>query len=292
MGIIQNTKNQLVMKKIAILLIVAFLSVNIYAQEDEQEQQKSASDYLPVAGNFGVGVDATPFLNYIGNAFNGTQNNSLNFGTTHLFFKYFLSDNSSVRLRLDLNNTTTFNKNYSRDDAAYLIDPLSKAQVEDLEVVYNKNNYFSLGYQMYVGQNRLRGFFGGDFGYGFNSSKRVYSYGNTMNGDNPAPTTNLGGGEFNPTQRDLLYKNSTIHLIGLGVFTGAEYYFMPKFSIGLEVGISFRMFSQGQEYRKYETMLNNTRLEMDQAIDPNQKSFFLSDQTPYSYGNLFLMFHF
>jgi hypothetical protein len=278
------------MKKIALLLILALFSINIYAQDEEN--QKSASDYLPTAGNFGVGVDATPFLNYIGNAFNGTQNNSLNFGSTHLFFKYFLSDNSSIRLKLDLYNSTTFNKNYSRDDAAFLVDPLTKAQVEDLYTSYSKNNFFSLGYQMYVGENRLRGFFGADLGYGFNSSKVLYQYGNTMNGDNPAPTTNLGLGQFNPTERNLLYRSGTTHTIGFGVFTGAEYYIMPKFSIGLEVGISFRMSSTTQGYRQYETMLNNTRLEMDEALYPNQKGFNLSDQTPYSYGNLFLMFHF
>jgi hypothetical protein len=39
---------------------------------------KSKPEYLPKAGEFGVGVDATPFLNYLGNMLSSAGTNTLN----------------------------------------------------------------------------------------------------------------------------------------------------------------------------------------------------------------------
>jgi hypothetical protein len=273
------------------------LSFGVFAQDDysaafeqEQEEQKTTqgSEYFPKAGDFGIGFDATPFLYYLGNAFNGTEDNSLNLNDNTLYFRYFLSDNSAARVALRINSTKEVDNRYVRDDAAFMEDPLSQNQVED-RAIYSRNNYeLQLGYQMFRGKNRLRGFFGGDLFFGYAKYSDEFEYGNQMTVLNPIPTSAFGSG----AERQLTHNYGSKFSVGVGAFTGAEYYFMSKACLGVELGLLYGQSFEGQSNESYETMVESIYVTGDREFSPGDRYRHLQTSMPSAYGNLYLMIHF
>lgn len=275
------------------------MSMAIHAQEDysaafEEEQpaehKRSARDCFPKAGDIGIGFDAAPFLNYLGNAFNGTVDNSLNLSDNTLNFRYFLSDNSAARLALRINSSKDVNNFYVADDAAQMNDPLSQNQLEDRRIELNNSYELRPGYQTFRGQNRLRGFFGGDLFFAYSKYSQEFEYGNQMTDINPAPTTAAYSGSA--ARRALKTNYGAQVSLGLGAFTGAEYYIMPNVCIGAELGLIYAQTLGSQSNAQYETMVNSVYVIHDQEIAPGDRTRSLETTFPSSYGNLYLMIQF
>ena len=259
------------------------------AQEQEvQKIVKPVSQLAPKAGDFGIGFDATPFLYYLGNAFNGTEDNSLNLNDNTLYFRYFLSDNSAARVALRIKSTKEVDNRYVSDDAAFMEDPLSQNKVED-RAIYSRNNYeLKLGYQVFRGENRLRGFFGADLFLGYSKENNEYEYGNQMTVLNPIPTSAFGSG----AERQLTRNYGSEFSVGVGAFTGAEYYFMSKACLGVELGLLYGQSFEGQSNESYETMVESIYVTGDREISPGDRDRHLQTSMPSAYGNLYLMIHF
>lgn len=285
------------MRLYSTIILLSVLSFGVFAQDDysaafeqEQEEQKTTqgSEYFPKAGDFGIGFDATPFLYYLGNAFNGTEDNSLNLNDNTLYFRYFLSDNSAARVALRINSTKEVDNSYVRDDAAFMEDPLSQNKVED-RAIYSRNNYeLKLGYQVFRGENRLRGFFGADLFLRYSKENNEYEYGNQMTVLNPIPTSAFGSG----AKRQLTRNYGSEFSVGVGAFTGAEYYFMSKACLGVELGLLYRQSFEGQSNESYETMVESIYVTGDREISPGDRDRHLQTSMPSAYGNLYLMIHF
>lgn len=285
------------MRLYSTIILLSVLSFGVFAQDDysaafeqEQEEQKTTqgSEYFPKAGDFGIGFDATPFLYYLGNAFNGTEDNSLNLNDNTLYFRYFLSDNSAARVALRINSTKEVDNRYVSDDAAFMEDPLSQNQVED-RAIYSSNNYdLKLGYQMFRGKNRLRGFFGGDLFFGYAKYSEEFEYGNQMTVLNPIPTSAFGSG----AERQLTRNYGSEFSVGVGAFTGAEYYFMSKACLGVELGLLYGQSFEGQSNESYETMVESIYVTGDREFSPGDRYRHLQTSMPSAYGNLYLMIHF
>ena len=155
------------MKKfiIAALAVCSFVSAN--AQETYYGSEK---------GGFAISFNANPLLNYAGNMFNGTQNNSLSdfegiknelFGGVTITGKYFLKDNLALDLGFGFDNTydkdnqfgntnedkqnekTGFNKNSTTNfmikaGVEYLLRPGKRLQpIAGIDLVYVHGNQFS-----------------------------------------------------------------------------------------------------------------------------------------------------
>lgn len=285
------------MRLYSTIILLSVLSFGVFAQDDysaafeqEQEEQKTTqgSKYFPKAGDFGIGFDATPFLYYLGNAFNGTEDNSLNLNDNTLYFRYFLSDNSAARVALRINSTKEVDNRYVRDDAAFMEDPLSQNKVED-RAIYSRNNYeLKLGYQVFRGENRLRGFFGADLFLGYSKENNEYEYGNQMTVLNPIPTSAFGSG----AERQLTRNYGSEFSVGVGAFTGAEYYFMSKACLGVELGLLYGQSFEGQSNESYETMVESIYVTGDREVSPGDRNRSLQTTLPSAYGNLYLMIHF
>jgi hypothetical protein len=283
------------MKKFTILAILLLMTPALFAQNEEgttAQQQvgepQPTSKYFPTAGEIGIGLDAAPFLNYLGNMFNGSLSNSLNLNDQTLYFRYMIFNNLAARVSLLVNTSSNTDKFYVPDDAAQLLDPLSNKMVEDWQKDVNNEYRVTIGAQMYRGKNRLRGFYGADLAYSFTSSKTTYEYGNIMNENNPAPSTHWG----NLTERNTLIKNGQTHSIGLGIFAGGEFFIMPRFCIGVELGGVFNYTYTGQSYREQEKMVNSLHVTETITSDPGEKGWSLNTTFPYMYSNLYLLFHF
>ncbi len=275
--------------------ILAKPETETYKEEDQTNRTGAADTYFPGSGDFGIGFDGTPFLNYIGNMFNGTTNNALDLRDNTLHFRYFVTDHSAVRLSLRINALRETDKYYLDDQAARLTDPLSRNQVEDKRVVFTNEYETKAGYLFFRGENRLRGYFGGDIFFGYGKERREFAYGNQMTELNPSPETVINwetGNTADRVRRPLEETTGSTINIGLGAVVGSEYYFMPGVCIGAEMGLIYGKSFYSQAYEKTETMSGSLHVEEDVEITPGRTERAAFTTFPYTFGNLFLMVQF
>jgi len=275
------------MKKILTVIALTIFGFGAIAQ-DSLLVSKSGSEILPKKGDIGVGISADPFFQYVGNMFNGNTNNSLNLNDNTLYFRYFIKDDAAVRVALRINSSKDLQNYYVIDDAAKALDPLSLKEVEDRRTSTNNSYELRIGYQQFRGYKRLRGFYGADLGFAYYKSKEKYEYGNTMSELNPSPTTNWGS----LSDRTLENNYGAVKRISLGIFTGAEYYIMPKICLGAEFGLHYGMTWEGQSSRNGEKMVVSQLVNYDKTTSGSSKSSNLATDFPYGYGTLYFMFHF
>jgi hypothetical protein len=289
------------MKKIIITLSIVAIGFVSFSQEDGGTGlvNKKGETILPVAGDFALGVDATPFVNLVGNIlrindFTGPFNDPSAFDYLDgmsIYGKYFLSDNAAVRARLNILSTSSTLNNYVYEDGND--DPF--ARVLDTWKHSESGLGLSLGYELRRGKSRLQAFYGGELGLSFGGgSKDEYTYGNQLDNNDSIPTTTVNWTAFSSAPVD----NRTTSLkvaggfgIGLRGFVGVEYFIFPKISVGGEFGLGFSMNSVGEgevttEYWDYATSREET---LTQKI-AGEKGFFFGDDN--MGGNIFLLFHF
>ncbi len=146
------------MKKYILFASACLLSLNLFAQQDKPEK-----NYLPEEGDVTIGINAIPFLKYLGNCFSDAGDNTINAKkiggvpsvgfpvapglqnpTISIFGKYFLTDQTALRLNVGIGIGSKTQRKYVQDDAALAADPLSAAQVEDSYKVSSINSIYPL----------------------------------------------------------------------------------------------------------------------------------------------------
>jgi len=284
------------MKKIKYLLLLLSLSLYSIAQDntatEEVKPKKDISEYVPQAGDIAIGVDLMPYLNFMGNMFNGTSNNTLNVGSNTIYGKYFLDSESAIRCELHITNNTTINKEYVRDDANFVTNP--NAQVEDQRKTVNNYYGFGLGYQRYRGR-RLRGTYGVVSSVYFGKSTIDYDWGNQMTASNIAPTSTNWNGTINPAERDIEVKSYGSFTFNVGIIGGVEYFVAKKICIGGEFGLYYSFSSFKQTYHKYQTIEQDALVEYEIADRPKNATHRITtamyDRNNVA-GRIYVLFHF
>ncbi len=252
-------------KILAIILLGFTLGVN--AQTDTLLSKKG-TPILPQEGDIAVGFNAMPYLEFLGNMFNGTEDNTLNLTDQDIYMRYYLTANTAIRFNLGLYNNTSSTRKYVQDDAAVASNPLDPyAVVEDERTLSIQSYSFMAGYQWFRGYGRLRGFYGAQLGYAYTSVKAEYTYGNQMTSLNPEPSTYY----WDTPERGyrLLESNygNTHTLLG-GGFVGVEYYFAPKMCIGGECRLTYACNFNGQAYEKSEEWSGDAAEVIDTEVEP------------------------
>jgi hypothetical protein len=124
-----------------------------------------------------------------------------------------------------------------------------------------------LGKEMRRGKTRLQGYYGGDALIWVSTMGAKYKYGNIMS-DTNTPSTSGGTTTTSPTStkwdapldpdgtfaeaaspsRPILQKNGLTFGIGVRAFIGAEYFLLPKISVGAEYGwgIGYQLTAKGR----------------------------------------------
>lgn len=284
------------MKKLLLLLAVGAMSVSLAAAQAGEDK----GPMYPAAGTIGVGIEADPILDYIGNMFNNsTSNNASARWDTHLpalYLRYFLFDKAAVRARFEFNAGRNSTVNHVADEAARRLNPLSRKEVEDLMTVAYHEYDIRLGYQMFRGNHRLKGFYGGDIYYSYSNTDREYMYGNKMSQLNPSP---LSTNDFstlttgNEAKRTLAKKGVTSHGFGLNAFTGAEFYFMPQACIGFEVGLVFGGNVTGKGRVTTEEMVGSVYNKLERTTPEGLTSeLVFHTQVAKPHGSFYFVFHF
>jgi hypothetical protein len=242
------------MKRLIGVSLALCISAWSFGQNDQIQNEKG-QDLMPVAGEIGVGVNAIPVFNYIGDIFGLSSNNtSLDtnkfvgyFGQQSLFGKYMLTDDNAVRVNLRVGqfNTTT---------SASLIDDFAghpDSMTNDLRQTRQSDINIGIGYEFRRGKNRLRGIYGGELLWSRSKSRENYTYGNAFGVTNPSPSTvdfTIGPPFIASPQatRTRSIVNGTIQGLGVRLFGGIEYYFAPKICVGTEFGWSLGGAWQGE----------------------------------------------
>src|SRR3989344_4211232 len=94
------------MKKRLLFVAAIFAATATFAQDGLTSKKGEA--YLPEAGDWAIGFDANPFLNYAGNLFNGNTGNSIGAGATWfapnaaIYGKYFKDEKTAYRVMVRL----------------------------------------------------------------------------------------------------------------------------------------------------------------------------------------------
>ena len=289
------------MKKIIISLAVVFaVSLSVTAQRNAEVTNKQGIAILPSAGDVALGIEADPFLEYLGDMIGLTGvvspgfNSFLNNGIT-LYGKYFLTDESAVRVKLGFNFGSNTLGHAVLNETAVASNPLDdQKSVIDYKFDKKREVALSIGYEMRRGYHRLQGFFGGELGLGYTNNFASYQYGNPMALANQSPETydfelGVSGAKAN---RAIENKAGMRFKAGINAFVGAEYFFAPKMSIGGELGLGFFVNNQSMGANTTESFnpvsgqveTKSTRIGKD-----NASSFFFNTVPA---GNLFLAFHF
>jgi len=236
------------MKKILGISIVMLSCSLGFSQENTQMQNKNGIDIMPVKGEFAVGINAAPFLTYIGDMFGRTgSNNPLTgnkfmsdyFGSNTVYGKYMLTNDNAVRANFRLTDQKYTYKYNVFNDAANSPD----STVEDTRFnMYSEFN-IGLGYEFRRGKSRLKGIYGGEVIFLRSQTKTRYEYGNALSSANQTPTSafNANGsymGTNGSPVAERIESNIQSRTLGMGLraFVGVEYYFTPKMCIGTEFG--------------------------------------------------------
>ena len=295
------------MKKLFFTFLAVAFSLAIFAQKDsviiKKERiiikDKNTESYLPQAGDFAIGIDASPFINLVGNIIRINDNtgpfydpSAFNFvDGTSIYGKYFLTNNTAVRAKLSINMSTQTLNNLVDDDSN-TTDPNAKVT----DTWKNSQNGFGLGlgYELRKGKNRLQAFYGGEVNLNFSGgSKDEYTYGNSMNNNDSIPTTTLSFTSNFAMPVDYRVTNKkTAGGFGFGLrgFVGVEYFIFPKISLGGEFGLGFMYNKVGEGEINSESWnyINHQRDTNKNLIGGSSNFNFSNDNLG---GNIFILIH-
>jgi len=253
------------MKKIFAIVLGLSLASQVLAQDASGQEtpvlrSKKGEAYLPVAGEWGLGVSANPFLDYIGNFLNGaTANDAPAFGfvpnvTNNIaaFGKLMVDEHTAYRVRFNVSVLNDIDKRVVNQDELNP-DPGYPSFTQDWRKEMTTAIVIAPGIEKRRGNTRLQGIYGGELMFGFNNQKVEYDYGNPMSADfNSATTHNFGGNIVTlvapgrASERVIEDKDGTHFLVGARGFIGIEYFFAPRISIGGEFGYMVAFETQGK----------------------------------------------
>lgn len=260
------------MKKSIALVALAFGVTSAFAQD---LTSKKGEPFLPEAGDYAVSVDATPFLNYVGNFFGKTANNNAptwNFlnGNNTIVGKYFKDANTAYRLgiRLGFGSTTEKRMVAALPTSTVNAYPTADAMVENKHKEGKTNVGITVGIEKRRGKTRLQGVYGADAGLFFGSTKHKYTYGNALAGNsgtavNVTAADDFGTGNVSATSvsagqsgsaRQTQMKSGASISFGVRAFVGAEYFIIPKLSIGGEFGWGLGLSVTGKSKTTWESV--------------------------------------
>jgi len=179
------------MKKKVLFVASLFLATATFAQDGLTSKKGEA--YLPEAGDWAIGFDANPLLNYAGNMFNGNTDNFLGgngktdttVGMWHhnnmvLHGKYFKDESTAFRVSLRIG--------FGSRSMTNLMDTSSAASnnvpafIEDKKSSSHMMIALGFGLEKRKGNTRIQGYYGGELGIAFGSMSNTYDYGMAASG--------------------------------------------------------------------------------------------------------------
>lgn len=286
------------MKKRVLFVASLFLATATFAQDGLTSKKGEA--YLPEAGDWSIGIDANPIINYAGNLFNGNTFNSAGAGATWhapnmaIYGKLFKDENTAYRamLRIGFGSTTTTNT-FDTSTVFGTVNELT----DEMKTSYN-NIVLGGGIEKRRGNTRIQGVYGAMVMIGFGGSSTTYDYGHDFSDATTATwTDNFGAGTTTTSNgpRDTETKNGSTFMLGLQGFIGVEWFFAPKVSLGAEYtwGLAMNSTGEGETTREqWATLPGATANTLVSTTTKTGKTSSFGLDTGISGANISLNFHF
>ncbi|TAE75364.1 MAG: hypothetical protein EAZ85_02690 [Bacteroidetes bacterium] len=309
------------MKKIFVTLLAFSLCFGIVSAQDEKKEEKKEEKeektnagsslespegvlILPEEGEWGLGISANPFFNYLGNFFNQAGNNQSPtnsftqnpFNNLALFGKYVKNETTFYRGRFQLNIGTVADKNAVVKNE--LPAPSTPNYVTDTRTSGNTGILLAFGIEKRRGAGRLQGFYGGEFLIGYAATRQRISYGNEMTNQfqSPISTTdfvNFASAASGTRLKEQKFGNK--FMVGLRGFVGVEYFFAAKMSIGAEFGYAFTAITAGKgstTTQVWDGTANTAKDVKADTYDANYNKLQLGVGLDNLNGNINLLFYF
>ena len=140
----------------SLMLVLTMVFAFNFASAQNTCCTKNGTNVLPEAGEFSIGIDAVPVLNYFGNFFNNSGNTaSVGFQQAGVITgSYMKTANTSYRGKLAINYATSTVDSTDTQSAGVNV---------------------GAGILKYRGKTRLQGYYGAEVGLGFGSGKVTVS---------------------------------------------------------------------------------------------------------------------
>jgi hypothetical protein len=258
-------------------LAAALLSLSTLVAQDLTS--KKGEPILPEAEDWGIAIDANPFLYYAGNFFGKTSNTnpSWTFFTNNqtITGKYFMEAQMAFRgtVRIGVSSDTKRAKVIDIRALNSTTAPTYPELQATTENTWNRSVTtvgLAGGIEKRKGKTRLQGFYGGEIGFLYSSTKDKFTYGNALQAvpgntvpvspsddfagaSNTAPTVAVQGTLIGPGR--VLERNlGSVFSFGMRGFIGAEYFILPKMSLGGEFGWGIGLSTTGAASTKWEVL--------------------------------------
>jgi hypothetical protein len=222
-------------KKILFVAAILGASFSTIAQDENADKV-----FTPEAGDWVIGFDAAPILNYVGNMFNGTQNNSFNSDFVNndniLFGKYYKDATTAYRGSLRILNYSV-KQDILNDTSTVSYMP---SYLTDVTKQSGSLIQFGAGLEKRKGEGRFQGYYGGELMItlgGATNSSTEYSTALTLD--------NIANGSASNFRN---ISSNTAGGFGVSIrgFAGVEYFIFPKISLGAEFGWGFGLQTTGE----------------------------------------------
>lgn len=228
-------------KQVLLFVLCAVFSLGATAQTSSMSS-KNGHEILPQAGDYSLSMDAVPVVNFALNAMNimsdngqGAQAPGYVTGFDQVIVgKQFISATEAYRVRVGLGFGSNASTTYYND-----------ANGDEQSVSNNAstmNIILAAGKEMRRGHNRLQGYYGYEALLGLSSASTSSEWSESItDAADQSPRT---------------LSTSTGMGFGLGAraFTGVEYFFAPKMSIGAEFGWGVGFSVQGRGSTEVEAI--------------------------------------
>lgn len=219
------------MKKL--FLMISLASAVAFANAQDMTSKKG-TPILPEAGDWSIGFNAVPVLNYFGNLANGDNDNSASIdwadpiGMT-IMIKMMKDESTAYRGKIRLGINSGSNETYVGSTTTANAQVLNKTEWSSMNIG------IGAGIQKYRGKGRLKGYYGAELGISLGSGPdSTYTYGNALDST------------LNPGPRTKEYNVGSTFGIDLRGFIGVEYFFAPKMSVSAEYGWGLALSSRGE----------------------------------------------
>ena len=219
---------------------------------------KKGVNILPERDEICLGIDAYPIFNYIGGIFsqNHAVTPSIDYGNGYyssygIYVKYMLASDMAVRAKFRANISST-SEIYPVAKSTLNYDPAAPEYVEDEVRDNNQSIYVSVGIEKRRGKSRVQGIYGVEALVGYNKSKDIYVYGNSITNEFNTPLTYDNSETYSGAERIINDYYDKGLFAGVRGFIGIEYFIAPKISIGGEFGYSLRYVWDQNRIREYQ----------------------------------------
>ncbi|MCB0396711.1 MAG: hypothetical protein KDD36_08665 [Flavobacteriales bacterium] len=271
------------MKK-RILVVAGVMSLStVFAQD---LTSKKGETILPEADDWSIGIDANPLLNYFGRMLSGAGSTAPTFefldgSLMHIVGKRFTDANTAQRAILRLGFGSAHSTAMIADMTATAPTfPAVPAMLEDKMTASYKHIGLGAGIEKRRGSTRLQGLYGADAMLVFMGTSEKYEYGNGLSATVNAATGSTGftssimtGGSnittdtYGNAARVTEAKSGSTFGIAIRGFIGAEYFFLPKISVGGEFGWGLMFSSTGASSYTTESFNPGTNNAGNQTIE-------------------------